>query len=421
MLNTVSSQVNPAALSGALDIIIIENDNGLLKSSPWIVRFGSLWLIRHTNKIINIEVNNKQLPFYMYVDRYGRGQFFSSQSIKQTISEEKKEYAYPTRISSHVKFSAKDVQHILKNQQKGSKSTYVTDVFHSEDFGNIITRESSVCLEAALIYDDPDPEPIAAEKTSVNLSESVKSKKIEDDNIEIGMDKDAPTPSHILLNLLRPFIDYGKNEIEFFVSSLLQGPKKVNANIYLYNDKTKFVISDFDGTITTSDFMGQFLTQLGKDYFHPGLAKLYSSVSDMGFEFLYLSSRPIGQATITRKTLHRVEQDGYKLPYGPLITCADLLFTALNREVILKKPHLFKIPALKVIADLFDTNPFVFGFGNRKTDFISYTANNVDKNCVLLFDPNHRVLDGESVQKYESIEILADNIKELFKELNITR
>lgn len=45
-------------------------------------------------------------------------------------------------------------------------------------------------------------------------------------------------------------LHYGKNQAEFSVTTALQGTTVVEANIFLFDSNTKFVISDIDGTIT---------------------------------------------------------------------------------------------------------------------------------------------------------------------------
>jgi len=50
----------------------------------------------------------------------------------------------------------------------------------------------------------------------------------------------------------------------------------------------------------------------------------------------------------------------------------DRLFPSFRREVILKKPEVFKIACLRDIKNLFPIyNPFYAGFGNRDTDAIA--------------------------------------------------
>jgi phosphatidate phosphatase LPIN len=82
---------------------------------------------------------------------------------------------------------------------------------------------------------------------------------------------------------------------------------------------------------------------VGKDWTHPGIAKLYTNIKNNGYEIMYLTSRAIGQADSTRGYLRGVEQGSYQLPEGPVLMSPDRLFAALKREVIDKRPEEFKI------------------------------------------------------------------------------
>jgi hypothetical protein len=62
-----------------------------------------------------------------------------------------------------------------------------------------------------------------------------------------------------------------------------------------------------------------------------------------GYCFIYLSSRSIGQAGLTRDYLQRLHVDEHKLPLGPVIISPDGLVPALYREMVQKRPHEFKI------------------------------------------------------------------------------
>ena len=68
---------------------------------------------------------------------------------------------------------------------------------------------------------------------------------------------------------------------------------------------------------------------------------------------LYLTARSVGQADTTRQYLQGVNQDGIKLPPGPVILSPDRTFAALRREVVLKKPEVFKMACLSDIKNLF--------------------------------------------------------------------
>lgn len=113
-----------------------------------------------------------------------------------------------------------------------------------------------------------------------------------------------------------------------------------------------------------------------------------------GYKFLYCSARAIGMADITKGYLQWVNDRGTVLPKGPVLLAPSSLFSALHRwaqlgtrihlhslitvehecdcvdfhrEVIEKKPEVFKIACLTDIKDLFlpSRQPFYAAFGNR--------------------------------------------------------
>ncbi|EQB79086.1 lipin 2 [Camelus ferus] len=201
----------------------------------------------------------------------------------------------------------------------------------------------------------------------------------------------------------------GPNDVVFSITTQYQGTCRCAGTIYLWDWNDKIVISDIDGTITKlagvltglshrpakpplplspnlvaagswSDALGQILPQLGKDWTHQGIAKLYHSINENGYKFLYCSARAIGMADMTRGYLHWVNDKGTILPRGPLMLSPSSLFSAFHsspglcqtrprevREVIEKKPEKFKIECLNDIKNLFapSKQPFYAAFGNR--------------------------------------------------------
>eukprot|EP00922_Rhytidocystis_sp_ex-Travisia-forbesii_P038848 GHVS01057872.1.p1 GENE.GHVS01057872.1~~GHVS01057872.1.p1 ORF type:complete len:608 (+),score=87.52 GHVS01057872.1:198-2021(+) len=182
----------------------------------------------------------------------------------------------------------------------------------------------------------------------------------------------------------------GANRITFRVSSSLQGTKSVSSTIYLWPQNAKIVISDVDGTITRSDVLGQLMPIVGRDWSHSGVADLYTKVRQNGYFLLYLTARAIGQADSTRDYLFGLTQNAKeKLPDGPLILSPDRLFPSFKREVIDRKPYVFKIAALRDIRNLFpkNYNPFYAGFGNRDSDHRAYVHIGVPEGKVFIIDP----------------------------------
>jgi len=219
-------------------------------------------------------------------------------------------------------------------------------------------------------------------------------------------------------------LNAGRNTIKFIVSSSLQGEQVVEAAIYLWPHTQKIVVSDVDGTITKSDVLGQLMPWIGSNWSHNGVAEFYTNIAKNGYQLLYLTSRAIGQADLTRQYLFEIieqykedmnsGEQWFVLPEGPVIMAPDSLLGALHREVIKKKPQEFKIPALEDIRNLFPahTNPFFAAFGNRMTDLVSYLAVGVPKHRAFIIDPNGNMHSSnlEFLQTYETLNAFVDDM-----------
>lgn len=157
----------------------------------------------------------------------------------------------------------------------------------------------------------------------------------------------------------------GTNEVQFSVTTAYQGTSRCKCHVFLWKYNDKVVISDVDGTITKSDVLGHLMPLVGRDWAQLGVAELYSKIEENGYKMLYLSARAIGQSRTTREYLRSIRQGDVNLPDGPLLLNPTSLLSAFHREVIEKKPELFKIACLNDIKALFPANPFYAGYGNR--------------------------------------------------------
>ena len=180
----------------------------------------------------------------------------------------------------------------------------------------------------------------------------------------------------------------GENAMSFTVNKAT-----CSGFMYLWKHETPVVISDIDGTITKSDALGHVFNMIGRDWTHPGVAKLYNDITANGYNIMYLTSRSVGQADTTRAYLANILQDGYRLPRGPTILSPDRTMAALRREVYLRKPHVFKMSTLRDIRSLYgpSRSPFSAGFGNRFTDQISYRTVDVPRTRIFTINSNAEV------------------------------
>ncbi|KAI9223932.1 Lipin/Ned1/Smp2-domain-containing protein [Blastocladiella britannica] len=67
--------VNPSTLSGAIDIVCVEHEDGSLSSSPFHVRFGKLQLLRPHEKIVEVSINDRVVDLAMKVGEHGEAFF----------------------------------------------------------------------------------------------------------------------------------------------------------------------------------------------------------------------------------------------------------------------------------------------------------------------------------------------------------
>ena len=49
------NEINAATLTGAIDVIIVEQEDGTFKSSPFHVRFGKLGVLRAREKVVSLK------------------------------------------------------------------------------------------------------------------------------------------------------------------------------------------------------------------------------------------------------------------------------------------------------------------------------------------------------------------------------
>ncbi|XP_020593461.1 LOW QUALITY PROTEIN: phosphatidate phosphatase PAH1-like [Phalaenopsis equestris] len=67
---------------GAVDIIVVEQEDGTYRSTPWYVRFGKFQgVLKGAEKVVTIAVNGEDANFHMYLDSSGEAYF-----LKEVVS-----------------------------------------------------------------------------------------------------------------------------------------------------------------------------------------------------------------------------------------------------------------------------------------------------------------------------------------------
>uniref|UniRef100_A0A8I5N179 phosphatidate phosphatase n=1 Tax=Papio anubis TaxID=9555 RepID=A0A8I5N179_PAPAN len=76
--------LNPATLSGCIDIIVIRQPNGNLQCSPFHVRFGKMGVLRSREKVVDIEINGESVDLHMKLGDNGEAFF-----VQETDNDQK--------------------------------------------------------------------------------------------------------------------------------------------------------------------------------------------------------------------------------------------------------------------------------------------------------------------------------------------
>ncbi|KAF6064976.1 LNS2 (Lipin/Ned1/Smp2) family protein [Candida albicans] len=420
------NSLNPATLSGAIDVIVIEHPDGTLHTSPWHIRFGKFQIIKPSQKKIDLYVNDIKTNLPMKLGDGGEAHFVFEVDDKNhalshsvltspiispvsspgsspvstaaeplddlDLNENTNKLNIPTKFDLNGDLVI-DLDGYKPNSQKNIENSdeLFQKIFFEEIEGEYSQGEKIKAWEQFISRDENGHYRIS------NTGE-FEGSEMEDDSTApttlttatttslntfstTSSDSDKTYFKTLRLTsdqLSKMNLHYGENSLKFKASD---GNSQVTANLYLWKSTTPIVISDIDGTITKSDALGHVLNLIGRDWTHPGLL-----------------------ADTTRQYLQGVNQDGIKLPPGPVILSPDRTFAALRREVVLKKPEVFKMACLSDIKNLFfepiegneddnddDHTPFYAGFGNRITDAISYRSVHIPSHRIFTINPNGEV------------------------------
>ena len=71
------------------------------------------------------------------------------------------------------------------------------------------------------------------------------------------------------------------------------GDLSLKAEVYLYTDLEKLLVSDVDGTLTKNDVGGLIHNYRGKEYLHDGYHELINSLDKNGYKIVWMTMRSL--------------------------------------------------------------------------------------------------------------------------------
>ena len=149
------NNINPATLSGAIDIIVCENEEtGEMVTSPFHVRFGKLGVLSPKEKVINISVNGERIEdIQMKLGEQGEA-FFVTETQRDeqvplsyvtspmptspmVVSPENSRPTSPNkperqRRKKHKRRSLDEIERLAKDSNSDSESGDIADLELSE-------------------------------------------------------------------------------------------------------------------------------------------------------------------------------------------------------------------------------------------------------------------------------------------------
>jgi len=295
-----------------------------------------------------------------------------------------------------------------KSQKTSTASATLNVVTVKEEIVDI--SEMKVSSEA-VPKDDKDKEKDKDKAASASVQEARQS---------VPEDKYIRTTRLSSDSIAKLNLKPGLNEIAYSITTMMQGTARIESLIFLWDHDDKIVVSDIDGTITRSDALGQILPLINLDWSQAGVADLFTAIEKNSYKFMYLSARAIGQTSLTRDMLRKINQNGIQLPEGPLLVNPVSLFRAFHKEVIEKRPQDFKISCLNDIKSLFPVNhnTFYAGYGNRTNDVESYLAVGIEKSRIFTINPKGELKHEASQTMQLSYASLMDYVEQIFPPLN---
>lgn len=395
-LKTEYSELNKSNFSVAIDVIVVKQKDGLLKSTPFYVRFGKLSILKPKNTQVYIKINDKIKSLQMRLNETGEAFFIGKQSVNESIKTE-------------------------ENISKKSKEKTI--------ISKIISQRAQSCPIIRNVSNIIEPIVLNANEKFTRNGESENTKINQDDRTNFFLSNDSgdaqanvDDQSETIHSsrqleheqLVDLGLEKGINEIKYCVLTSKGEEKVVIGYIFLWNHYEKVVVSDIDGTITRSVLRGQILTIIGHDWYHDHISELLTSIAENGYKILYLSARPFFQCDITRTLLKSIKQDEKTLPWGPLIVNTVGFLDAFHGEIIEKNSDEFKIKILKELCQLFPSNPFYAGFGDKITDVNTYSSIGINDSFIFIVDESGTVNFNIKVKEQLTYKKLIEKMNKLF-------
>uniref|UniRef100_A0A672T2A9 phosphatidate phosphatase n=1 Tax=Sinocyclocheilus grahami TaxID=75366 RepID=A0A672T2A9_SINGR len=140
--------LNPATLSGCIDVIVVRQPDGALICSPFHVRFGKMGVLRSREKVVDIEINGEPVDLHMKLGENGEAFF-----VKETEDDQEVVPSYlatsPIPSDGGLLMGSSSENGIMKKRRRRRRKFRMEDVkreesveFSEEELFNIDINDS---------------------------------------------------------------------------------------------------------------------------------------------------------------------------------------------------------------------------------------------------------------------------------------
>ncbi|KAJ4795915.1 Phosphatidate phosphatase [Rhynchospora pubera] len=113
---------------GAVDVIVVQQEDGTYRSTPWYVRFGKFQgVLKGAEKVVSISVNGVEAPFHMYLDNSGQA-YFMREVVPGPESTSETEFVRTDSIQEGRDEESSRFQEEVEETMIESTQTYTTEL-----------------------------------------------------------------------------------------------------------------------------------------------------------------------------------------------------------------------------------------------------------------------------------------------------
>lgn len=175
-------EINSATLTGAIDVIVVEQPDGSFTCSPFHVRFGKMGVLRSKEKIVEIEINGNPANIHMKLGDSGEAFFVQPVDLDEDGIIPPHLTCSPIPLDDHYMESVRNVNNSLLVEPKAKKS--IEFLYTTNETKSTASERSDEIVDEL----DPAKKSVSREEVEQNekevaaITEKCESEKKDDDD-----------------------------------------------------------------------------------------------------------------------------------------------------------------------------------------------------------------------------------------------